>query len=123
MAEAIGRARSDAKALAGGGVDAILVENYGDVPFFKDQVPPITVAAMTRLALEVRQEVGEKMVLGINVLRNDAQAAAAVAGVCEADFIRVNIHMGARLTDQGIIEGRCFETIRSIKEWDVDLSK
>src|SRR5580765_5959756 len=32
-------ALADAAALAEGGVDAIMIENFGDVPFFPDKVP------------------------------------------------------------------------------------
>ena len=50
--------------------------------------------------------------LGFNVLRNDAQAALALCAACGGSFIRVNVHTGAMLTDQGIIEGNAFETLR-----------
>ena len=38
------RAAAAAALLASEGVDALLIENFGDVPFFKDRVPPETVA-------------------------------------------------------------------------------
>ena len=50
--------------------------------------------------------------LGINVLRNDAEAALAVAVAASAEMIRVNVHTGARVTDQGLIEGRAHLTLR-----------
>src|SRR4051794_35393565 len=59
----------DAEALAGGGVDALMLENFGDVPFYPGRVPAHTVAAMTALAAEVRRHV-PNLPLGINVLRN-----------------------------------------------------
>ncbi|MBC7998392.1 MAG: BtpA/SgcQ family protein, partial [Leptolyngbya sp.] len=43
--------------------------------------------------------------IGVNVLRNDALTALAVAATTGARFIRVNVLTGAMLTDQGIIEG------------------
>ena len=43
--------------------------------------------------------------VGVNALRNDAQAAMAIATATEADFIRVNVHMGTVVSDQGIIQG------------------
>ncbi len=102
---------ADARALAEAGFDAAIVENYGDVPFHKDRVEPSTVAAMTRLAATVRGAAGG-MTLGINVLRNDAASALAVAFAGGAEFIRVNVHVGATATDQGVIEGRAAETLR-----------
>jgi membrane complex biogenesis BtpA family protein len=104
------RALADARALESGGVDACLVENYMDVPFHRSRVPPATVAAMTRVAREVVVAVG--LPVGVNVLRNDAAAALSVAVASGARFIRVNVHAGAMLTDQGWIRGRAAHTLR-----------
>ena len=103
-------ALADARALEAGGVDGLLVENFGDAPFYPDDVPKHTVAAMTRVASAVVREVD--LPVGINVLRNDAAAALAVATAVGGAFVRVNVHTGARVTDQGIIEGRAHETLR-----------
>ena len=103
-------ALADARALAAGGCDGMVFENFGDRPFFKDGVPPETVAAMTRLIADVTREVA--LPFGVNVLRNDASSALAIAAATGAAFIRVNVHTGAMLTDQGIIEGRAAETLR-----------
>lgn len=104
-------ARADADALIEGGVDAVLLENFNDVPFFKTEVPRITVAAMTRVALEVKSAAGP-LPVGVNVLRNDGRAALAVAIAAGCDFIRVNVLCGARVTDQGVIEGIAAELLR-----------
>jgi uncharacterized protein len=109
MQEVIDAALVDAEALVAGGVDAIMVENYGDVPFRKEEVEPQTVAAMTRALVEIRRAV--HLPLGVNVLRNDARSAMAIAAVVGASMIRVNVHTGAMLTDQGVIEGRAAETL------------
>jgi hypothetical protein len=111
MRDAALRAAADAKALAQAGFDAIIIENFGDAPFYKDEVPAITIAAMTTCALETR-EVAPRLPLGINVLRNDARAALAVAAASGASFVRVNVLSGARVTDQGIVEGRAAEVLR-----------
>src|SRR5262245_9710738 len=100
---------ADAQALTGS-VDAWILENFGDAPFYPHRVPPHTVAFMTALGCEVRRRFD--LPLGINVLRNDAESALAVAAAARAQFIRVNIHTGARLTDQGIVEGTARETLR-----------
>lgn len=110
MAEVLRRAVSDARALADGGIEAILVENYGDIPFYGRQVAPETVAAMTRAVAAVRSAVDG--VVGVNVLRNDAHAGLAVAAATGAAFIRVNVHTGGMYTDQGWLEGRAAETLR-----------
>jgi membrane complex biogenesis BtpA family protein len=105
------RVLADARVLAEAGFDAAILENYGDVPFFKDRVDPVTVASMSRLAVAVRAE-ASALRLGINVLRNDAASALAVAFAAGADFIRVNVHVGTTATDQGVIEGRAADTLR-----------
>lgn len=109
--EVIERAILDAKALTDAGFDAMLVENYGDVPFRKEQVEPHVVAAMTRIILEIRSA-GSPLQIGVQVLRNDARSALSIAHSTGASFIRVNVHCGARLTDQGIVEGHADETLR-----------
>ncbi|HEV7571507.1 MAG TPA: BtpA/SgcQ family protein [Thermoanaerobaculia bacterium] len=110
MQAIVDAALRDARALCDGGCDAIAFENFGDRPFFKDHVPAETVAGLTRVIIEVVAEVG--MTFGVNVLRNDAESAIAIAAVTGAAFIRVNVHTGAMLTDQGIVEGHAAETLR-----------
>lgn len=110
------RALGDLAALGAGGVDAVIVENFGDVPFRAGAVEPETVAAMARIVAALRPRTA--LPLGVNVLRNDAAAALAIAAICggPGSFIRVNVHSGAMLTDQGIIEGRADRTLRRRRE-------
>jgi membrane complex biogenesis BtpA family protein len=107
----VASAERDARALAAAGFDGIIVENFGDAPFIPDRVAPVTVAAMTACALAVRAAAPD-VALGINVLRNDAEAALAVALAASAEMIRVNVHTGARVTDQGLIQGCAHHTLR-----------
>jgi len=103
-------ALSDAVALVTGGVHGLIIENFGDAPFYGSRVPAHTVAEMTAVALGVAEAVD--VPIGINILRNDACSALAVAHASGAAFIRVNILTGARLTDQGIVEGPAAELMR-----------
>jgi membrane complex biogenesis BtpA family protein len=105
------RALAEARTLQEAGFDAAVLENFGDAPFFKDRVGPETIAAMARVATRLRSEL-PGLALGINVLRNDARAALAVAAATGCRFVRVNVHVGATATDQGIIEGRAAESLR-----------
>ncbi len=102
-------ALKDSKALEDGGVDAIIVENFGDKPFLKN-VEPHTVAFMTYIANEIKKEIS--IPIGINVLRNDAKSALAIATAVKADFIRVNVHVGVYISPEGILEGKAHETLR-----------
>ncbi len=114
--EVLASALADAQVLMDAGFDGLVVENFGDTPFAKDRVPPATVAAMAVVARELRRQ--HNVPLGVNVLRNDALAALSIASVCGCDFIRVNVHVGAVVADQGVIEGRARETLLLRRQLD-----
>ena len=90
--------------------DGIIIENFGDKPFFPNSVPAETIATMAAIGREVVRQTD--VPIGINVLRNDAEAALAIATAIEAHFIRVNIHTHAVVADQGIIQGMAYKTLR-----------
>ena len=100
----------DAETLAKGGVHGLMMENFGDVPFYPKRVPEYVVAQMTALACAVRESID--LPLGINVLRNDGVSALAVAHASDSSFIRVNVLCGARVADQGIIQGIAHDLLR-----------
>lgn len=108
--EVIKRALEDAKAYVEGGVDGLIIENFGDVPYFPDRVGPETVAAMAVIALRVREEVD--IPFGVNVLRNDAIAALSIAHATGGSFIRVNVLTEVMVTDQGLIQGVAHKLLR-----------
>ena len=101
---------ADALAYQTGGAHGLFIENFGDVPFTKGKVAPETIAAIAVAGRAVREAVA--LPLGFNVLRNDAGAALALCAACGGSYIRVNVHTGAMLTDQGIIQGNAYETVR-----------
>jgi len=101
----IAAAIADANALAT--CDGIVFENFGDRPFRK-HAGAETIAAMTRVIAEVKP----RLPFGVNVLRNDAHSALAIAAATGAAFIRINVHTGTMATDQGLIEGEAAETLR-----------
>jgi uncharacterized protein len=107
------RASFDAEALVEAGVDGLIVENFGSAPFVKgcagDRIPPHQAAALARVCLACRS-LG--VPVGVNCLRNDAHTAIGIAAACGLDFIRVNVHTGAYVTDQGVIEGEAAATLR-----------
>jgi len=114
-------AGADADALATGGVGALLIENYHDAPYYPGVVPPVTVAAMTALTGAIARRHPD-LPLGVNVLRNDAEAALAVAVACGARFVRVNVHAGAAVTDQGLLQGQAHRTVRRRRELGADVA-
>ncbi|HEY9881073.1 MAG TPA: BtpA/SgcQ family protein [Leptolyngbyaceae cyanobacterium] len=110
----IDRAEQEATALASGGVHGIIVENFFDAPFTKGQVDPAVVSAMSLIVHRLKHLV--TVPIGLNVLRNDARSAIAIASCVEASFIRVNVLTGVMATDQGLIEGCAYELLRYRRE-------
>jgi len=115
----ISRAEREATALAAGGVDGIIIENFFDAPFVKERVDPAVVSAMTLLIQRIKKLVA--IPIGINVLRNDAFSAMAIASCTETQFIRVNVLTGVMATDQGLIEGRAHDLLRYRRELGSDV--
>ncbi len=104
------RAVEEAKAFADAGCDGVLVENYGDAPFWPDRVEPHTLTCMATIVTDVVAAIA--IPVGVNVLRNDAKGAIAVAAASGARFVRVNVHTGVCVADQGLLEGRAADTLR-----------
>jgi membrane complex biogenesis BtpA family protein len=112
---------ADARTWTDGGADALMLENFGDVPFFPGAVPAITVASLTALAVRVRR--ATDLPLGINLLRNDGAGAVAIAAAVGGRFVRVNVLSGAVVSDQGIIQGQAAQVARDRRAWGgADLS-
>jgi membrane complex biogenesis BtpA family protein len=101
----------DATLLAEGGVHGLMMETFGDTPFFPGRVPGHVVAHLTAIAAEVRRAV-PSLPLGINVLRNDGLSALAIAHAVGASYIRVNVLCGARVADQGLLQGIAHDLLR-----------
>lgn len=101
----------EAEILAENGVHALMLENFGDTPFYPGRVPHYVVAHITALACEIKRYFPDTP-LGVNVLRNDGQSAVAVANAAGCQFVRVNVLCGARIADQGLIEGAAHEVLR-----------
>lgn len=102
---------TDAKILFDNGINHFFIENFGDAPFTKNTVQPHVVASLTAIIEHIKSHLPDS-VFGVNVLRNDALSALAIASTTGSQAIRVNVLTHARLTDQGIIEGCSYELIK-----------
>lgn len=101
----------EAEQYAIGGMDGIIVENHGDIPFLKpDDLGLETVASMAILADRVRRACG--LPIGINILANGALAAVAIAKAADAAFVRVNQWANAYVANEGIVEGPAAKATR-----------
>ncbi|MCL7383431.1 MAG: BtpA/SgcQ family protein [Thaumarchaeota archaeon] len=110
FSEVLEHALEDAEALVTNEIDGLIVENFMDSPFYPRRVPPHVISSISLIAWEIKKRFS--IPVGVNVLRNDAMAAIGIASIAGAEFIRVNIHIGCTVTDQGIIEGEAYRTIR-----------
>jgi hypothetical protein len=93
MAAVVRAALDDARALAEGGADAIA---------------------------EIRRR--ESLPIGVNVLKNDVRSALAVAAATGARFVRVNVHVGAVVADQGVIQSEAHDTLRYRRLLGLDIA-
>lgn len=94
----------DAERYRDAGLDGLIVENHGDIPFVKpERIGHETAAVMSVMSDRVRQATG--LPVGINVLANDAESALATAKASGAAFIRVNEWANAYVANEGFVEG------------------
>jgi membrane complex biogenesis BtpA family protein len=119
MTAIIERALRDAEAFEKGGMDGIILENHGDIPFLKPhEIGPEIIAAMTAIAVRVGETIG--IPLGINLLANAAIGSLAIAKASSARFIRVNQWVNAYIANEGLIEGESARALRYRKLIDAE---
>ena len=93
---------AEAKKLEEAGFDAVIVENYGDKPYYMD--PSDDQALVAALAVIAREIVrSTNLTVGVNVLRNGAKAAIAAAYASGAKFVRINSYCEIRLSPEGLL--------------------
>jgi hypothetical protein len=114
------QARREAAIYREAGVDALIVENFGDAPFVRNRVEPHVIAAMTLAVAAIREETA--LPVGVNVLRNDVMSAVSIAAAAGGSFVRANVYVGAALTDQGIIEGEATAIQALIRRLDAPVA-
>ena len=104
MDDIVAFAVAEAMRLRVGGVDGLIVENHGDIPFVKpDQLGPETAACMAVMTDAVRR--ASLLPVGVNVLANAAHQALAVAKASGAAFVRVNQWANAYVANEGLLDG------------------
>lgn len=94
-------ALEEAEALYAGGVDAILVENFHDIPYPVGKVPTSTLIAMAAVAYKVKETV--QIPVGVNLLFNDVEDELYLSWCLGLDFIRVEGFVDVLFSDMGIL--------------------
>jgi uncharacterized protein len=110
VAELVASAREEAKIYREGGVDGVIIENMHDVPYLRGEVGPEVVAAMTAIAIEVKNEC--RMPVGIQILAGANIEAMAVAHAAGLDFIRAEGYAYAHVADEGLIQASAAKLLR-----------
>ncbi|WP_346859109.1 BtpA/SgcQ family protein [uncultured Draconibacterium sp.] len=110
----IKNAVADALILQNAGVDSIMIENMHDRPYLNRNVGPEIVAAITSVAIRLRQEVSVPM--GIQILAGANKAALAVALAAGFDFIRAEGFVFGHLADEGMMNSDAGELLRYRKQ-------
>ncbi len=96
------RAAAEAKLLVDGGFDAVAIENMHDAPYLLRDVGPEIVAAMTAIAVRVKDVIGD-VPLGVQILAGANNAALSVAHAVGAHFIRVEGFVFSSVADEGLL--------------------
>lgn len=104
------RSLEEVRLLRQGGVDGVIIENFHDMPFLKDQVPLEQFGIMASILTLAKQELN--IPLGVNVHFNDWKAEIALAYACKAQFVRVEGFVDTIITASGIVEPCCAEVTR-----------
>ena len=100
-------AQNDIDTLTAGGIDGLIIENFGDAPFVKDNLSKRSLVSFATVVSNL--DIDKKLDVGINVLRNDGISALSIAEAIDADFVRINVLNNIMYTDQGIIEGKSYD--------------
>jgi uncharacterized protein len=111
LGELAARAAAESALYRQAGVHGLLLENMHDVPYLRGGVGPEVTAAMTVLALAVR-EAGGGLPCGIQILAGANHEALAVAHAAGLDFVRVEGFAFAHVADEGIIESCAASLLR-----------
>ena len=110
---------AEALRLQEGGIDGLLLENAGDIPFLKpEDIGLETVGAMSVIGDRIRR--ASKLPLGFNIVANAAKASLACARCSGADFVRVNQWANAYVANEGIVEGAAAHALRYRAQIEAD---
>lgn len=110
-------ALSEARILGDNGVDAVMVQNLGDIPVALHATIS-QVAWMTRVVTEVQRAVSQPV--GLNLLENDAEAMFAISSATAADFVRIKIYVGAMMTPFGMESAQAHTAIKARTSWNAE---
>lgn len=95
-------ASADAASLLQAGIDGLIVENFGDEPYWIGEPTPSQLALMAAITRDVGRM--SSVPVGVNVQFNAWQAEMALAYACRAQFVRVEVFVDRVISAQGLVE-------------------
>lgn len=101
MSEVYNQAITDARTLEEGGVNALMIENFGDMPY-KKTLEIEQVAALAAVSAVIRQQTN--LPIGIDAAFCDYKAALSTALAAKADFVRLAVFVDTVESFNGIME-------------------
>jgi len=104
------QAMHDARALHTAGFRAGIIQNTHDLPFTAT-APPETIAFLSVVGWEIRRELNWP--IGVNILKNDAPGALAVAAAVDAEFVRLKVYVGAVVGAEGVLAPAAADALRT----------
>jgi uncharacterized protein len=120
LADLVRVAVEEAVAYRQAGFDGVVLENMHDRPYLKGAVGPEITAAMTRVAVAVRQAVGPALPVGIQILAGANREALAVALAADLQFIRAEGGVFGHVADEGWIESCAADLLRLRRQWGAE---
>lgn len=113
MGKVYEQALFDAKALEEGGVNALMVENFGDMPYGKELSLEQSTALAAASAVVKKNT---KLPIGIDAAFCDYKSALACAKASGADFVRLAVFVDTVECFAGILEPCCAQALRYRKQ-------
>ena len=103
---------NEALKLKEGGVDGLLIENAGDIPFVKSEyLGPETAACIAVIGERIRKAVPD-LPIGVNIVANAAKHSIAATEAFGGSFVRVNQWANAYIANEGFVEGAAGVALR-----------
>lgn len=103
---------NEALKLKEGGVDGLLIENAGDIPFVKSEyLGPETAACIAVIGERIRKAVPD-LPIGVNIVANAAKHSIAATKAFGGNFVRVNQWANAYIANEGFVEGAAGVALR-----------
>jgi uncharacterized protein len=103
----------EAHMLYDSGIRNIMIQNVNDLPMYI-HVGTNIVTYMSVIGYAIREALPDDCVLGVSVLRDDADAMVSIASAIEADYIRPKAYVGAVVGIDGVHAG-CIDQILEMR--------